>query len=286
MELRRLRERAGITVERAASALECSQSKISRLETGKGIPRTRDVRDLLRLYGDPGELREEELLQLAREGQDTKAWWNSFRDVAQEDFLPDHLLRLVALEQGAESIRAYSPLIIAGLLQSGEYIRAIIDLFYPTSSQRDRDRYVEFRTRRQDVLRRAEQGPLKFSVIMCESVLLRDASPPGVMLSQLSHLLEVIEDARASVEVRIVPFAAGLHRGLIGPFNILRFSDPGDQDVVYLEGAEGALYIETLEGVERYEEIFRAIEEKALSVGQSSALIRRIVESLREGLDQ
>ena len=31
--------------------MTCSTSKISRLETGKGIPKVPDVRELMRIYG-------------------------------------------------------------------------------------------------------------------------------------------------------------------------------------------------------------------------------------------
>ena len=48
MELRALREAAGLNSQQAAEELGCSQSKISRVENGKTPVSVRDVRDLLR----------------------------------------------------------------------------------------------------------------------------------------------------------------------------------------------------------------------------------------------
>ena len=50
-ELRRLREAARLTCEEVADHLECSASKISRVETGRVSVAPRDVRDMLGLYG-------------------------------------------------------------------------------------------------------------------------------------------------------------------------------------------------------------------------------------------
>src|SRR2546428_96619 len=68
-ELRRLREAAGLMIEDVGKHLECSGSKVSRIETGKGYVRLRDVRDMLDLYDLEEGPERELLLTLAREGQ-------------------------------------------------------------------------------------------------------------------------------------------------------------------------------------------------------------------------
>jgi len=71
-ELRRLREAAGLTIEDVGEKLECSPSKISRVETLRVGVTPRDVRDMLLLYGVPEEQREY-LVQIAREAR-IKGW--------------------------------------------------------------------------------------------------------------------------------------------------------------------------------------------------------------------
>jgi len=78
--LRRLREDAGITTERAALVIRGSHSKISRMEHGRVAFKERDISDLLTLYGvGPGDEREA-LLRLARESG-TPGWWQRYSDI-------------------------------------------------------------------------------------------------------------------------------------------------------------------------------------------------------------
>ena len=65
--------------------LECSDSKISRIETGQVSATTRDVRDMLEIYGVQGGQRDE-LIQIAREARQ-KGWWHAYSDLAVEPFV-------------------------------------------------------------------------------------------------------------------------------------------------------------------------------------------------------
>src|SRR5256886_10752936 len=70
LELRRLREAAGVTIDVVADRLECSSSKISRIETGHTGATPRDVRDMLAVYGVDGPVAED-LVQVARAPRQT-----------------------------------------------------------------------------------------------------------------------------------------------------------------------------------------------------------------------
>src|ERR1700742_72229 len=75
--LRRLREEAGMTTQRAALSIRGSHSKNSRIEHGRVGFKDRDIADLLSLYGvGPGDEREA-LLKLAREAN-TPGWWQAY----------------------------------------------------------------------------------------------------------------------------------------------------------------------------------------------------------------
>ena len=107
-ELRRLREDAGLTIDRVAEALECSQSKVSRIETGQVSATPRDVRDMLALYRVPDAQREA-MVQIAREARQ-RGWWQKFVDV------PDGVPAYVGLEAAATSIDVYMALIVPALI--------------------------------------------------------------------------------------------------------------------------------------------------------------------------
>ena len=275
-ELRRLREVAHKTVDDAAAVLECSASKISRLETGKGVPRTRDVRDLIEYYGNVPQPERDRLLRWASEGQG-QGWWNDYRDVLGGELMADHLLRYITLEGDASKIRSFEPEVIPGLLQSEEYVYSMSALFWPESSAEERARYVQFRMRRKEYLHRGV-GALNFEVIVGESALQHPIGDQEVMRRQLESLRKTLEESQANLTLRVLPRLAAVRHALGGSFSIVKFEDDEDQDVVYFEGREGATYLEKPSDVERYDHKFDEIE--AVSLNRADSLAR-IDEEIR-----
>ena len=90
---------------------------------------------------------------------------------------------------------------------------------------------VEIRMRRQEQLDR-DDPPLLF-FILDEAVVRRLIGGRDVMRRQIHYLIETA--AKPNVTIEVVPFSAGTHPGLRGPFVIVEFPDPGDDDVLYLE---------------------------------------------------
>src|SRR5258708_5285072 len=138
LELRRLREAARLTCEEVADHLECSASKISRVETGRVSVSPRDVRDMLELYGVPAEQRES-LVQLARDSRQ-KGWWHAFSEGEQPQFVT-----YVGLHSAASELRIYEVSLIPGLLQTEEYARAVSRAGMMNSPGEDVDRRVALR---------------------------------------------------------------------------------------------------------------------------------------------
>jgi transcriptional regulator with XRE-family HTH domain len=276
-ELRRLRMISSKTIEQAADELECSEAKISRLETGRGVPKQRDVRDLLRLYGvQPDEVVYEELLDLASEGQ-SQGWWNDFKDLGDEG-LPEHIGRYIALEQGATRLEGYEGDLIHGLLQTEAYADAVIRELSPATSPADRARMVQLRMERQKVLNRTPD-PLELRMIIGEPALMRPVGGGKVMRDQLHALRDKIV-SHDNVRVRIMALRSGVHHGLGSPFAIIHFADTGDQDVVYLEGQVGATYLERPADVVRYSKIVEGLWERVQSRDESIALLEEHAEKI------
>src|SRR5918997_6329887 len=221
-ELRTLREQAGLTLEDVAKELECSVSKVSRLETGQGIPKVRDVRDLLDRYGVTDPAHRDRLLRWVREGQ-RQGWWHDFSDVLAPDpedpLLPDNLSRYVALEQDASEVRGFENTLVHGLLQTEDYARAVLSAL-STADPEATDRLVEFRMRRQERLY-VDEDPLKIHVILDEAVLQRPVGGEQVMCGQLKRLLA--DAQRPNITIQVLPFSVGAHRATDGSFVVLAF---------------------------------------------------------------
>ena len=154
-ELRRLRERAGLTGEDVSQRLGWSGSKLSRIELHRIGVKQADLRKLLALYG-VDESHRDELLALAREskqkGPPQKAA-ASFPQVAT----------YVSAEAEAESVWNWEPQIVPGLLQTHEYARAVIQPWHAMfpGPPGEIDRRVEARLLRQQAPhRRPSAGAL------------------------------------------------------------------------------------------------------------------------------
>ena len=262
-ELRRLREASGLTIDRVAEALECSQSKVSRIETGQVSATPRDVRDMLELYQVDPALREA-MVQIAREARQ-RGWWHTFVDV------PDGVPAYVGLETAATSIDIYMSLIVPALLQTADYARAIIGAVRPDLPRAEIDRRVELRMSRQALLDRDD--PPELRVLLDEAVLQRPVGGPAVMAAQLRRLLE--DAQRPAVTLRVLPIVTGAHAGMDGPFTIFGFPAPAEPDVIALDSAADALYLEGAEDLRRYRRVFERLLPAALPPEESTAFIAR-----------
>jgi transcriptional regulator with XRE-family HTH domain len=169
-ELRRLREEAGLTIERVAATLECSESKVSRIETGQVGAMPRDVRDMLDLYKVGPEQREA-LIQIARDARQ-KGWWHAYTDVP---VVPGY----VGLEVSAAAIDTFGALLVPGLLQTPEYARTVLEALLPDLSAEQIRRRVELRMARQSILN--GEHPPTLRAILDEALLRRPVGghPPA-----------------------------------------------------------------------------------------------------------
>ncbi len=271
-ELRRLRERADILSETAAEAIGCSQSKISRMETGRAPCRVEEVLALLDLYGaaDPGH--REELLTLSRASHH-KGWWNTFDDVVRRGFDT-----YVGLEGDTATISVYEAQVVVGLLQTPEYAREILRATDPHIPDKELDRSVAFRMERQHILTRADAPPLLWAV-MDEAALRRRVGGPAQMRDQLRHIMNVVDEL-PNVTVQVLPYGAGAYAGQGFPFTILGFPDADDPDVVYLEELSGDLYLEKMSDVRRYRFIQDHLRVAALSPDRSRNLMATICKEM------
>jgi transcriptional regulator with XRE-family HTH domain len=253
--LRRLREEAGMTTERAALSIRGSHSKISRIEHGRVGFKERDIADLLTLYGvGPGDEREA-LLSLAREAN-TAGWWQSYADI-----LPHWVEPYFGLEAAAATIREYELQFVPGLLQTEDYARAVIRLGN-LPSEEEVIRRARARMSRQEIL--TGGSPPKVWAVLDEGVLRRVIGGPDVMRGQLAHLIEMCD--HPAVTLQILPFSAGAHRAMGGPFTILRYTEPELRDVVFIEQLTSALYLDKQTEVEAY---LQVIEEVCLQAAPS-----------------
>lgn len=261
-ELRRARADANLTQGEVAAAMDWSLSKVIRIETGAVGVSTNDLRALLGLYDINAPDRITELVELARAARE-RSWLSAYREEISSQYL-----QYIEYEEAASVLRIYDPLLIPGLLQTEQYATAAIQRLADqgTSPKLLRTR-IEIRLRRQRLLE--QQKPLTALFIVDEAAIERLAGEPDIAQGQIARLIEIAN--RPNITIEVVPFTAGLNRGLLEPFTILEFADTEDSDVLYLETSKDIIISHDETGdIIGYREVFEELS--SISLGRDGTL--------------
>jgi len=267
-KLRRLRTDLGLSREEAAEAIRASEWKIHRLENGQVGFKERDLVDLLARYqvSDPAEV--DELLAMAREAN-APGWWQRYGDV-----LPQWFRAYVDLESAATLIRTYEGQFIPGLLQTDDYMRAVIHGAHLDESAEEVGRRVRLRMARQTLLTR--EHPPRLWAVVDEAALRRPVGGREVMRGQVERLIEAAK--LPNVTLQVLGFDSGAHPAMVGSFSVLRFPDQELPDVVYLEHLTSASYLNKPDEVDRYLHVMESICVRAAPPERTVELLDQILD--------
>jgi transcriptional regulator with XRE-family HTH domain len=271
-ELVRLRKQSGLTQEQVARNLEWSASKLIRVEGGRSSITKVDLDALLGQYEATSADRRDWLQELNR-GARTTGWWDAYRD----DVSPAYL-SYVGYEAGAAFIRQFPGTVVPGLLQTPEYAEALTVISVESVAVAP---VVRLRLQRQRELARRQPRPHQ-RYVLDEAVIRRHVGirkDPAIMPNQLLHIVaRAQEDDR--IKVRVIPFGAGEHAGLSGPFTLLDF-EGGLPDILYLDAGRGAIeLISNDDQAVEYRDNFEKLLEAALPTEDSLEFIRAAAEEM------
>ncbi len=264
--LRRVMEQAGLNGQQAGHLLGWSPSRVSRLLAGKRGSSEVDVAAFLGVCRIKGPERDR-LLALCQE-QHTPGWFQQ-----HGTRLPKQLVTLIDHENKAMAISVFESTLVTGLLQTGDYARAVISRNVNTPADEVDDR-VAARLARQSLFGR--ERPPRFTFYLHEAVLRLPIGGSMVMSDQLHHLLRM--SVRPYLTLRVIPAALGAHAGLSGPFTLMEFAE--FRPVVYLDSETSSLFLERREEAAAYQRILGALAHTALDEGQSRELIAALATEL------
>lgn len=268
IELRKLREAAGVTRPQAAAALKCSPARIGHIEIGKQALGYAELVLLLRDLYDADEETVNALEELRQEAT-KRGWWSAYG-------LPEWLAGYVGLEHDASSVRIFELELVPGLLQTEAYARACYSVD-ERWSDRDADKRVRARLQRQ--ARLTAPDPMWLTSVVSEGALIRCARHGQVGAEQLRALIE-----RASwpnVQLRVLPFEVGVHAGAAAPFSLLSFPDQLLGDAAYQEYAVGGHVIDDETVVAQLDSLFDKLRSQSLAADDSLALIAELADTTR-----
>jgi transcriptional regulator with XRE-family HTH domain len=272
-ELRKLREERGMTAEELGQVLFHSRTKITRLENAQVRPNVAEIMDLLERLDVTGN-RYDKMLRLARDAA-AKGWWDRY----SSSMGPRQ--RLYAdLECGAKSIRSYNQTCIPGLLQTPEFIAALVELDRCQGPLTYRpDRMTDARLRRQQELLR-EDGP-SYEAVLDEYVLHRLAIPAQVMAAQLKYMIQLVSE-HERLTLRVLPYEARIPGGLLPQvsFHLFTYPDPGDTPLAVIDTVTTDLILSKRREIARYIEVHNRLREAALSCSASLAYLGQAADRL------
>jgi transcriptional regulator with XRE-family HTH domain len=208
-DLKRRRTAAGISQAQFAREALMAPSLLNKIEAGKRLP-------------------SKELSTLADARFGTGDHFQRLWPLVIKYAYPSWFRPFVDLEAAAAAIRSFQVQVVPGLLQIEPYARAVLE-----AGRLGTDRVDELlaaRMERQRILTR--EDPPDLWVVLDENVLHRPVGQPAVYAAQLKRLLEAAE--MTTTVIQVIPYAAGGHAGLAGPFAALSMDE--GPDVVYVDG--------------------------------------------------
>ena len=265
-------EKANLSGKHAARVLGWSESKVSRMLTGRQPVRDTDVSALLALCLVTGD-EKERLLDLARQ-YNQRGWLQKY-----SADLPYQLRTLINHETRATEITDFEPCFIPGLLQTGDYARELLE----RSATVRPDQValnVQARLNRQNIFSR-DHHP-RFTFYLHEQALRLPVGNAAIMSAQLHHLLQV--GVRSYITIRVIPIAFGAHAGVTGACRLMESAE--FKPIIYVEELTAGHFLEEQADIAAYRNVFAALANHALHKRESRDLISELAISLyadREG---
>ncbi|MER7047844.1 DUF5753 domain-containing protein [Streptomyces jumonjinensis] len=264
VELRKLREHAGLNLAEAAALLGTDRTTISNTESGRfGVSGER-VRTWAGHYACPDPAYTEALVGMAEER--ISGWWEHYRGD-----LPSGALDLAEMEHHAVALRAVQIMHMPGLLQTEDYARAVVALAVPPPDPAFRRRQLSHRLQRRDVLDRAQ--PPECTFLIHEAALRMEYGGPEVAQNQLDHLLR--ESERDNVTVQVIPFAMGGFPNA-GSSTLYAYGSVPQLDTVQMDTATGPAFLDAEARLTNYRAVLDQTQDRSLDPKRSRDFIHEI----------
>ncbi|MFG2312362.1 helix-turn-helix domain-containing protein [Streptomyces sp. NPDC048566] len=268
VELRRLREAAGLTSREAAILLGVNPAQISQIEAGLAGVSERRLRRLTAQYACTDEAFVDALAALATER--TRGWWERYRGL-----LPSPFLDLAELEHHATFLREVQFLYVPGPLQTEDYARAVFSYRLPELTHTDVELRVQHRMQRKVIL--DGPTPTPYDGVIHEAALRIMVGDRAASRAQLAHLAALSESPH--VTVRVIPFAL---EGFAGATSAMTYAGGRVPrlDTVVRDAPQGAAFIDSAAQLDAYRTLFRKVEAVSLGAKRSRDFIHRLSKEL------
>ncbi|MFJ9892253.1 helix-turn-helix domain-containing protein [Streptomyces sp. NPDC091280] len=268
VELRKLRESAGLKATEAASLLGVNSVQMSQIESGiAGVSEER-LRRMAAHYACADEELVSALVAMATDR--IRGWWEEYRGR-----LPMTFLDLAELEHHAGYRWDVDFLHVPGLLQTGEYARALFSYMNPEFPDSEVECWVEHRMMRRVVIE--HPGPIPYEAVIHEAALRIRVGDRAAARTQLARILELSEVDQ--VTVRVIPFQVDGFAGAGSAMVYAGGSIPA-LDTVVRDGPHGTVFVDAHAQLARFRTLFRRVEGVSLEPERSRDFIHKLAKEL------
>lgn len=268
VELRRLREAAGLTNRQAADLLGVSTAQVSQIESGVAGVSEKRLRRLAAHYSCADSELIDALAAMATDR--TRGWWEEYRG-----HLPTPFLDLAELEHHATSLREAQFLYIPGPLQTEDYARAVYAYRVPELPDEELELRVQHRMRRKVILE--GPAPKPYEAVIHEAALRIMVSHRAASRAQLARVVQLSEADH--ITVRVIPFDLEDFAGAASAMTYAAGSVP-NLDTVVRDGPHGATFIDSEAQLGAFRTLFRKVEAVSLDTAQSRDFIHKLANEL------
>ncbi|WP_230194988.1 helix-turn-helix domain-containing protein [Streptomyces coriariae] len=268
VELRRLREAAGLKAREAAALLGVSSTQINQIEYGQSGVSEKRLRSLAAHYACMDEAFIDALVSMATDR--THGWWEEYRGR-----LPSAFLNLAELEHHASYRADVECLHVPGLLQTEEYARAVFAYRVPELPHHDLALRVQHRMQRKVITERPD--PVPYEAVIHEAALRIRVSNRAAARAQLAHILDLSEVDH--VTVRVIPFDRD---GFAGAWNTMMLAGGAvpKLDSAQRDGPEGTALVDSEAQLGALRTLFRKLKAESLDPASSRDFISRLTKEL------
>ncbi|MFD6549482.1 helix-turn-helix domain-containing protein [Streptomyces sp. NPDC058398] len=267
-ELRKLRERAGLTSTQAGQLMGIKQTQVSNMEAGRVGVSAERVQTLASHYA----CLDKALIQALGDmtAQRVRGWWEEYREI-----LPGGMVDLAEMEHHATRLTAAVTAHVPGLLQIHDHAREVFRQVVPELSPPEVEHRLSFRIKRQTVL--YKDSPTAYRAVIHEAALRMRFGGSAVTRKQLRHILDMSE--RAHVTVRVIPFSAGAYPGS-GQSVLYAHGAVPQLDTVHLDQSHGSALLDSEAQLDKYRVLLDRMEATALPPEESQTFVHDILKDL------
>ncbi|MFE7031646.1 helix-turn-helix domain-containing protein [Streptomyces sp. NPDC057621] len=263
VELRRLREAAGLSAREAGALLGVNSVQISQIELGTSGVSEKRLRRLASHYACTDTEFIDALVSLATDR--TRGWWEEYRGL-----LPTSFLDLAELDHHATFVREVAVLYVPGLLQTESYARAVFSSRVPELATEELELRVQHRLTRQHIT-------TPYELVIHEAALRIRVSDRAATRAQLAKLLDLSE--AENISVRVIPFDLDDFARAASTMTYVGGAVP-KLDTVVRDVPHGSAFIDSDAQLSAFRMRFRKVEDASLAPDRSRDFINHLAKEL------